>query len=197
MFKLPELPFAYDALEPHISKSTLEFHHDKHHAGYVTKLNAALESHSELMEKSLEDLLSNIDSLPTELQNAVTNNGGQHFNHSLYWDSLSPQKQSPSTKVLELINNSFGSYDEFKKEFATAGASQFGSGWAWLVIDGGKLSIEKTLNAHSPIMHGKKPVLVMDVWEHAYYLDYQNRRPDYINSFIELINWENVEKLIG
>jgi len=193
MFTLPELPYSYDALQPHISQQTLEFHHDKHHAGYVTKLNAALENHPDLQDKSIEELLSDISSLPQEIQGGVTNNGGQHFNHSLYWQSMSPNPVEPSQKIVDLINSNFGSMDSFAEEFASAGATQFGSGWAWLVQDGDKLVIEKTLNADSPIMHGKNPLLVMDVWEHAYYLDYQNRRPDYIKNFIGIINWDLAE----
>ncbi|NJK70970.1 superoxide dismutase [Candidatus Gracilibacteria bacterium] len=193
MFTLPELPYSYDALQPHISQQTLEFHHDKHHAGYVTKLNTALENHPDLLAKSIEELLSDISSLPQEIQGAVINNGGQHFNHSLYWQSMSPNPVEPTQKIIDLIKKNFGSMEHFGEQFSAAGANQFGSGWAWLVQDGDKLVIETTLNADSPIMHGKNPLLVMDVWEHAYYLDYQNRRPDYIKEFVGIINWELVE----
>jgi Fe-Mn family superoxide dismutase len=201
MFTLPTLPYSKEALNPHISAETLSFHHEKHHAGYIAKLNAALEGHDELMQMSIEELLLNYKSAPESLQSAILNNGGQHFNHALYWESMSENGGGqPIGEIAVAINEEFGSYEEFKTKFADAGAMQFGSGWAWLSVDNntGKLVIDKTLNADTPLLHGKTPLLTMDVWEHAYYLDYQNRRPDYIEHFFELINLEGVnEKYIS
>jgi len=194
MFKLMQLPYDYSALEPHIDAKTVEIHYSKHHAGYVAKLNAALENIPELLQKPLEELLQSIDSLPAELQKPVFNNGCQVYNHNQYWESLSPQGGGVSTGDLgEVITQTFGSFEEFQSQFSQAGATQFGSGWVWLVVDSaGKLSIEATSNADTPLVHGKTPILTMDVWEHAYYLNYQNRRPDYITAFWNVVNWDAV-----
>ncbi|TFB24818.1 superoxide dismutase [Filobacillus milosensis] len=194
-FELPELPYAYDALEPHIDKETMNIHHTKHHNTYVTKLNAALEGHADLQEKSLEELLQNLDSLPSDIQTAVRNNGGGHSNHSLFWTVLSPNGGgAPSGELADKINEAFGSFDEFKEKFAAAGAGRFGSGWAWLVVKNGNLEITSTPNQDTPVMEGVTPILGLDVWEHAYYLKYQNRRPDYISAFWNVVNWDEVAK---
>ncbi len=199
MFTLPDLPYAKNALEPHISENTLNYHYDKHHAGYVAKLNTALEDHPHLLSMSIDSLLLSHETAPKELQAAILNNGGQHYNHSMYWESMSGQGGGdPVGALLEAIEESFGSFDNFKGDFAAAGASQFGSGWAWLSYDNttGKLVIDKTLNADTPLLKAKTPLMTMDVWEHAYYLDYQNARPQYINNFWEVVNWAGVsEKL--
>ena len=183
---LPALPYALDALEPHISRSTLEFHHGKHHAGYVNKLNAAIEGTPDA-DKSLEDLVRSS-------VGGVFNNAAQHYNHSFYWQCMKPGGGGqPSGALLDKINADFGSYEAFVEQFKTAGATQFGSGWAWLVLDNGTLKITKTANADLPLAHGQKALLTMDVWEHAYYLDYQNRRPDYISTYLDkLVNWDFV-----
>lgn len=195
-FELPELPYAYDALEPHIDKETMNIHHTKHHSGYVTKLNDALEGQSELQDASLEELLADIGKLPTDIQTAVRNNGGGHANHSLFWTVMSPSGGgNPTGKLAEAIDAKFGSLDEFKTEFANAGAGQFGSGWAWLVVDNGELAVTSTPNQDTPIMDGKTPILGLDVWEHAYYLNYQNKRPDYISAFWNVVDWNKVAEL--
>ncbi|PKR79000.1 superoxide dismutase [Halalkalibacillus sediminis] len=194
-FELPELPYAYDALEPHIDKETMNIHHTKHHNTYVTKLNAALEGHSDLQDKSLEELLQNLDSLPSDIQTPVRNNGGGHANHKFFWTILSPNGGGePTGELAEKINQTFGSFDEFKEKFAAAGAGRFGSGWAWLVVKNGNLEITSTPNQDTPVMEGVTPILGLDVWEHAYYLKYQNRRPDYINAFWNVVNWDEVSK---
>lgn len=194
-FQLPELPYAYDALEPHFDKETMNIHHTKHHNTYVTNLNAALEGHADLQEKSLEELLSNLDSLPSDIQTAVRNNGGGHANHSLFWTILSPNGGgNPSGELADKINEAFGSFDQFKEKFAAAAAGRFGSGWAWLVVKDGKLEITSTPNQDTPLMEGVTPILGLDVWEHAYYLKYQNRRPDYINAFWNVVNWDEVAR---
>ncbi|MDY0405559.1 superoxide dismutase [Virgibacillus sp. 179-BFC.A HS] len=194
-FELPELPYAYDALEPTIDKETMNIHHTKHHNTYVTKLNAALEGHADLQEKSLEDLISNLDAVPEDIRTAVRNNGGGHANHSLFWKVLSPNGGGePTGELADKINDKFGSFDKFKEEFAAAAAGRFGSGWAWLVLDNGELAIESTPNQDSPLMEGKKPLLGLDVWEHAYYLKYQNKRPEYISAFWNIVNWDEVAK---
>ncbi|WP_407268398.1 superoxide dismutase SodA [Radiobacillus sp. PE A8.2] len=195
-FELPDLPYAYDALEPHIDKETMNIHHTKHHNTYVTKLNGALEGHADLQDKSLEDLLSDLDSVPAEIRTAVQNNGGGHANHSLFWTLLSPNGGGePTGELAEKITAKFGSLDKFKEEFAAAGAGRFGSGWAWLVVNNGELEITSTPNQDTPVMEGKTPVLGLDVWEHAYYLKYQNKRPDYIAAFWNVVNWDEVSKL--
>ncbi|PTJ02090.1 superoxide dismutase, partial [Staphylococcus simulans] len=193
-FELPNLPYEFDALEPHIDKETMEIHHDKHHNTYVTKLNAAIEG-TDLENKSIEEIVANLDSVPSDIQTAVRNNGGGHLNHSLFWQILSPNSEEKGT-VVDKIKEQWGSLDEFKDEFAKKAAGQFGSGWAWLVVDkDGKLEIVTTANQDNPITEGKTPILGLDVWEHAYYLKYQNKRPDYINAFWNVVNWEKVDEL--
>src|SRR5690606_6597066 len=178
--QLPPLPYPYNALEPHIDEQTMRIHHDKHHDTYVTKLNQALEGHPELQSKSIEDLLRGIDSVPESIRTAVRNNGGGHANHSLFWEIMSPNGGgAPSGALAAAINSAFGSFEKFKEEFTQAAANRFGSGWAWLVVDkDGKLAVTSTPNQDSPLMEGKTPILGLDVWEHAYYLKYQNRRPE-------------------
>ncbi len=195
-FKTPDLPYAYDALEPYIDRQTMEIHHDKHHTGYTAKLNAALEG-SEYTSRPIEELLGNLDALPDKIQTAVRNNGGGHYNHALFWQWLSPEGGGqPEGKLLEGIRSAFGSFDEFKEEFSNAAATRFGSGWAWLVSDkAGVLSVMSTANQDNPISQGLTPVLGLDVWEHAYYLKFQNRRPEYIESFFNVINWKKAEEL--
>ncbi|MFL0505116.1 superoxide dismutase [Ureibacillus sp. 179-F W5.1 NHS] len=191
-YELPKLSYAYDALEPHIDAKTMEIHHTKHHNTYVTNLNAAVEG-TEFAGKDLLDLISNIDALPADKQTAVRNNGGGHANHSLFWEILTPGGSStPTGELASAIDAKFGSLDAFKDEFAKAAAGRFGSGWAWLVVDGGELAITSTPNQDSPVMEGKTPILGLDVWEHAYYLNYQNRRPDYISAFWNVVNWDVV-----
>lgn len=193
--QLPALPYAHDALEPHIDAQTMEIHHGRHHATYVNNLNAALEAHPELQQKSVEELISNLDALPESIRTAVRNNGGGHANHSLFWEILSPNGGGePTGELADAINAAFGSFDNFKAEFAKAATTRFGSGWAWLTAEGGKVAISSTPNQDSPIMEGKTPILGLDVWEHAYYLRYQNKRPDYINAFWNVVNWDEVSK---
>lgn len=193
-FELPKLPYAYDALEPHIDKETMEIHHTKHHNTYVTKLNDAVKG-TDLESKSIEDIIKNLNSVPENIRIAVQNNGGGHYNHSLFWELLTPNASEPSGEVVDAISSTFGSLDKFKEEFAAAAAGRFGSGWAWLVVDNGELAIVSTPNQDNPISEGKLPVLGLDVWEHAYYLNYQNRRPDYINAFWNVVNWDKVNEL--
>ena len=195
-YELPQLPYAYDALEPHIDKETMNIHHTKHHNTYVTNVNAALEGHADLASKSVEELIANMDAIPENIRTAVRNNGGGHANHSLFWTLLTPGGATePTGELLDAINSKFGSLESFKEEFAKAAATRFGSGWAWLVVNNGELEVMSTPNQDSPIMEGKTPVLGLDVWEHAYYLNYQNRRPDYINAFFNVINWDVVADL--
>ncbi|MED0664739.1 superoxide dismutase SodA [Bacillus badius] len=194
-FQLPELPYAYDALEPHIDKETMNIHHTKHHNTYVTNLNKALEGQDELASKSVEEVIANLDAVPENVRTAVRNNGGGHANHSLFWQILSPNGGgAPSGELADAISSKFGSFDKFKEEFAAAAAGRFGSGWAWLAVNNGELEVTSTPNQDSPIMEGKTPILGLDVWEHAYYLNYQNRRPDYINAFWNVINWDEAAK---
>ncbi|KGP91975.1 superoxide dismutase [Pontibacillus chungwhensis BH030062] len=194
-FELPELPYAYDALEPHIDKETMNIHHTKHHAGYVNKLNNALEGHADLQDKSLDALITDLNAVPEDIRTAVRRNGGGHSNHSLFWTIMSPNGGGePTGELAEAINSKFGSYDEFKEKFAATAAGRFGSGWAWLVVNNGEIELMDTLNQDSPIMEGKTPILGLDVWEHAYYLNYQNRRPDYIAAFWNVVNWDEVAK---
>lgn len=193
-FELPKLPYAYDALEPHIDKETLEIHHTKHHNTYVTKLNDAVKG-TDLESKSIEDIIKNLNSVPDDIRTAVQNNGGGHYNHSLFWEMLTPNASEPSGEVVDAISSTFGSLDKFKEEFAAAAAGRFGSGWAWLVVDNGELSIVSTPNQDNPLSEGKIPVLGLDVWEHAYYLKYQNKRPDYISAFWNVVNWDKVNEL--
>lgn len=193
--ELPPLPYAFDALEPHIDARTMEIHHGKHHQGYVTKLNAALEKHPELQTKSLEDLLRGVFSVPEDIRTAVRNNGGGHANHTLFWQIMGPGGGAePGGKVADAIGSAFGDFATFKERFSAAGVGRFGSGWAWLVVQDGALAVESTANQDSPFMEGKTPILGLDVWEHAYYLHYQNRRPDYIAAWWNVVNWEEVAK---
>lgn len=195
-YTLPQLPYAYDALEPYIDKETMNIHHTRHHNTYVTNLNKALEGHDDLASKSVEDLISDLNAVPEEIRTAVRNNGGGHANHSLFWTLLSPNGGGePKGALLDAINSKFGSFEKFKEQFAAAAAGRFGSGWAWLVVHNGELEIMSTPNQDSPLSEGKKPVLGLDVWEHAYYLKYQNRRPEYISAFWNVVNWDEVEKL--
>jgi Fe-Mn family superoxide dismutase len=195
-FTLPALPYANDALEPHIDARTMEIHHTKHHQAYVNNLNAALEKAPQLEGKSLDDLMRNINSVPEAVRTAVRNNGGGHWNHSMFWELMGPkQGGEPRGRIADAIKNSFGDFSKFKEQFAAAATSRFGSGWAWLVDEGnGKLSITSTPNQDNPLMDGKKAILGLDVWEHAYYLKYQNKRPDYIAAWWNVVNWDAVAK---
>lgn len=194
-YSLPDLPYAYDALEPHIDAKTMEIHHSKHHAAYISKANAALEGHSDLAAKSIEDLVSDLSAVPEAIRGAIRNNGGGHANHSLFWTVMSPSGGgAPSGDLGDAINSTFGSLDAFKEQFSNAAATRFGSGWAWLSVDGGKLVVESTPNQDTPLSEGRTPILGLDVWEHAYYLNYQNRRPDYITAFFNVVNWDEVAK---
>ena len=196
-YTLPKLSYEYNALEPQIDAKTMEIHHSKHHQAYITNLNAALEKYPELQEESLESLIQNVNNVPEDIRGAVRNNGGGHLNHTMFWDFLSPNKgQKPSEVLMDAIIASFGSFESFKEQFSNAAKTRFGSGWAWLVIaDDKSLKVVSTPNQDNPLTDGLIPILGLDVWEHAYYLNYQNRRPDYINSFFEIINWEKVEQL--
>ena len=193
---LPDLPYAFSALEPHIDALTMETHHDKHHAAYVKNLNAALEKHPELQTQSVEELLRSINTVPEDIRTAVRNNGGGHANHSMFWTIMAPQAGGPADgKVGEAIEKSFGSYAQFQEQFNDAGTKRFGSGWVWLVGQkGGKIEILSTANQDSPLMEGLYPILGNDVWEHAYYLKYQNRRPDYLKAWWNVVNWEAVNQ---
>ncbi|MFL0582478.1 superoxide dismutase [Solibacillus silvestris] len=192
-FKLPELTYAYDALEPHIDAKTMEIHHSKHHNTYVTNLNVAVEG-TEYADKDINELIANIDALPADKQTAVRNNGGGHANHTLFWELIAPGgSNTPVGEVAAAIDAKFGSFDAFKEEFAKAATTRFGSGWAWLIVDGDGVAVTSTPNQDSPVMEGKTPILGLDVWEHAYYLNYQNRRPDYIGAFWNVVNWDVVE----
>ena len=192
---VPPLPYDYNALEPHIDEQTMRIHHDKHHGAYVTNLNAALEKHPELQNRSTEDLLKSINSIPEDIRTAIRNNGGGDANHTMFWEIMGPGKGgAPTGPIADAIKSAFGSFDTFKTQMNDAGAKRFGSGWAWLIDAGGKLAIESTANQDSPIMEGKRPILGVDVWEHAYYLKYQNRRPDYLAAWWNVINWDAVNK---
>ena len=191
-YELPELNFAKDALEPHIDAKTMEIHHGKHHAGYVAKVNAAIEG-TDLGSKSIEDLISDLSAVPEGKRGAVQNNGGGHANHSLFWSILSASGGgNPSGDLAAAIDAEFGSFDAYKVKFSAAAGTRFGSGWAWLSVDGGKLVVESTPNQDNPLMEGRTPILGLDVWEHAYYLNYQNRRPDYVAAFFNVIDWDAV-----
>jgi Fe-Mn family superoxide dismutase len=195
-FTLPELPYGFDALEPHIDTTTMQIHHDKHHQAYVNNLNAAIEKAPELANKSLDDLMRGINSVPEAVRTAVRNNGGGHWTHSFFWKLMAPNAGgNPGGKVGSAIDEAFGSFDKFKEQFSAAGAGRFGSGWAWLINDGGKLSITSTPNQDNPLMEGKNAILGLDVWEHAYYLRYQNKRPDYITAWWNVVNWQEVERV--
>ena len=195
-FELPKLPYANDALEPHIDARTMEIHHDRHHQTYVTGLNTALEGKEEFAGKTVEEIIANLDAVPADVRTAVRNNGGGHANHSLFWLLLTPNgKGAPEGELAAAIDAKFGSFDAFKEEFANAAKTRLGSGWAWLSVVNGELEISSTPNQDSPIMEGKTPILGLDVWEHAYYLNYQNVRPDYIAAFWNVVNWDKVAEL--
>jgi superoxide dismutase, Fe-Mn family len=192
---LPPLPYPHDALEPHIDKQTMEIHHGKHHAAYVNNLNAALEKHPDLQSKSVEDLIRGLSTVPEAIRTAVRNNGGGHANHTMFWQIMGPNAGgAPTGAIADAINGSFGSFDKLKEELKKAAVGRFGSGWAWVVESGGKLAIESTANQDSPLMEGKKAIFGVDVWEHAYYLKYQNRRPDYIDAWWNVVNWAEINK---
>jgi superoxide dismutase, Fe-Mn family len=193
--EVPPLPYAYNALEPHIDEQTMRLHHDKHHAAYVTGLNTALEKHPDLQKKSVDELLKGAASVPDDIKTAVRNHGGGHSNHTMFWEIMGPGKGGePTGAIGDAIKSSFGSFDTFKEQFEKAGVGRFGSGWAWLIDAGGKLTIESSANQDSPLMEGKKVVLGNDVWEHAYYLKYQNRRADYLKAWWNVVNWDAVNK---
>jgi Fe-Mn family superoxide dismutase len=197
-YQLPALPYAFDALEPHIDAKTMEIHHDKHHATYVNKLNEATASHPDLQAKPVEDLLRGIDQVPEQVRGAVRNHGGGHANHSLFWQVMGPNGGgNPSGALADALQQAFGSFESFKEKLTNAAANQFGSGWGWLVVSGGKLDVIARPNQDSPLMEGKTPILGVDVWEHAYYLRYQNRRPDYLAAWWNTINWPEVAKRYG
>jgi Fe-Mn family superoxide dismutase len=193
MHQVPDLSYSFDALEPHIDARTMEIHHDKHHAAYVTNLNKALEGHADLEAMSVEDLLGNMDRVPDSIRGAVRNHGGGHANHSLFWDVMSPNAGgAPTGDLAAAIDSAFGSFDDFKATFGGAAGGQFGSGWGWLVVGENGLEVMASANQDSPLMDGKTPILGLDVWEHAYYLNYQNRRPDYVAAFWNVVNWDAV-----
>ena len=198
-FTLPSLPYPYDALEPHIDARTMEIHHTKHHQAYVNNLNAALEKAPEFAGKSLDELMRGINSVPESVRAAVRNNGGGHWNHTMFWELMASKKGGePSGRLGDAIKKAFGDFAKFKEQFTAAGVGRFGSGWAWLIDDGnGRLSITSTPNQDNPLMEGKKAILGLDVWEHAYYLKYQNRRPDYIGAWWNVVNWDAVAKRLG
>jgi Fe-Mn family superoxide dismutase len=196
--ELAPLPYAFDALEPHIDAQTMQIHHGKHHTAYVNNLNAALEKHPELAAKSAEDLIKDLNAVPEAIRTAVRNNGGGHVNHTMFWQIMGPGGGgAPAGKLADAINNAFGSFDIFKDMIQKAGATRFGSGWAWLVEANGKLAVESTANQDNPMMEGKRAILGVDVWEHAYYLKYQNRRPDYLAAWWNTVNWDAVAKRLG
>ena len=196
-YSVPDLPYAYDALEPSIDEATMKVHHDKHHQAYVDKVNAALEG-TEWADKPIEEVVANLSSLPADKQGPVRNNGGGHYNHSLFWEWLSPNGGgAPDGALAQAIDSAFGSFDDFKSTFKAAGVNQFGSGWAWLVHDGSGLAVVSTANQDNPLTGGKKPLLGVDVWEHAYYLKYQNKRPDYLDAVWNVVNWQKVADLFS
>jgi Fe-Mn family superoxide dismutase len=193
--QLPPLPYDAAALEPHIDAQTMQIHHGKHHAAYVNNLNAALEKHPDLQNKSAEDLIRGLSSVPVDFRTAVRNNGGGHVNHTMFWQIMGPGKGgAPTGAIAEVINSTFGGFDTFKEQMNKGGAARFGSGWVWLVDAGGKLAVESTPNQDNPLMDGKRPIMGIDVWEHAYYLRYQNRRPDYLAAWWNVVNWDEVNK---
>ncbi|MBK8916106.1 MAG: superoxide dismutase [Phycisphaerales bacterium] len=199
-YTLPALPYAFDALAPHIDARTMEIHHGKHHQAYINNANKALEAHPDLAKLSVEDLLRRITSAPDSVRQALINNAGGHANHSLFWELMAPAGKGgePKGALLDAINSAFGDVGKFKEQFAAAAASRFGSGWAWLVIDGGgKLAVQSTANQDSPLMQGHTPILGLDVWEHAYYLNYQNRRPDYVAAWWSVVNWNRAGELFA
>jgi Fe-Mn family superoxide dismutase len=199
-FMLPKLDYSFDALEPHIDAKTMEIHHDKHHAAYVEKLNAALEGHEDLQKMDIVELITNLDKVPEDIRTAVRNNGGGHANHSFFWTVMAPDAGGePGGALAEAINKTFGSFEDFKTKFKEAAVGRFGSGWAWLCSQNGKLHVCSTPNQDSTVMEDKNhaPLLGLDVWEHAYYLKYQNKRPDYIDAWWSVVNWSQVEKYFG
>jgi Fe-Mn family superoxide dismutase len=197
-YELPALPYDYDALEPHIDAQTMEIHHTKHHQTYITKLNGALEGYPDLASKSVDDLIADLASIPDNIRGAVRNNGGGHSNHTMFWQVMGANGGGPpSGNVASAIDAAFGTFDTFKEKFSAAGAARFGSGWVWLINNGGTLSIESSPNQDSPIMDGKSAILGLDVWEHAYYLRYQNRRPDYMAAWFNVVNWGAVNQRLG
>lgn len=194
-YTLPDLPYGYDALEPYIDVETMHLHHDKHHNTYVTNLNAAIEKYPELGEQSIEELVTNLNEVPEDIRTAVRNNGGGHANHSFFWKIMAPNAGGePTGAIKEAIDQAFGSFEKMKEEFKTAATGRFGSGWAWLVLNNGKLEITSTANQDSPLTDGKTPIIGLDVWEHAYYLKYKNVRPDYIAAFWDVVNWDQVNE---
>lgn len=194
-YTLPDLPYGYDALEPYIDVETMHLHHDKHHNTYVTNLNAALEKYPELAEQSIEELVTNLNEVPEDIRTAVRNNGGGHANHSFFWKIMAPNAGGePTGAIKDAIDEAFGSFEKMKEEFKTAATGRFGSGWAWLVWNNGKLEITSTANQDSPLTDGMTPIIGLDVWEHAYYLKYKNVRPDYIAAFWDVVNWEQANK---
>ncbi len=193
-YSLPQLPYGYDALEPYIDTQTMTIHHTKHHQGYVDKLNAALEQHKDLQNKSLEELLTSLATIPDAIRTAVRNHGGGHLNHSFFWPIMTPEKQSPEGDILSAIEKTFGGFDKFKEQFSAAATGLFGSGWAWLVVNQGKLEVMSTPNQDNPISQHRVPVLGIDIWEHAYYLLYMNKRADYIAAWFNVINWEKINE---
>jgi Fe-Mn family superoxide dismutase len=197
-YTLPALPYAYNALEPHIDAKTMEIHHTKHHQTYINNVNKALEGHADLANLPIDDLMRKLSSVPEAIRTAVRNNGGGHSNHSLFWTIMKPNGGgAPTGAVAEAINSTLGGFDKFKTDFANAATTRFGSGWAWLSVDKGKVLIESTPNQDTPLSEGRTPILGLDVWEHAYYLNYQNRRPDYIAAFWNVINWDEVNKRLA
>ena len=194
-YTLPDLPYPTDELEPHIDARTMEIHHGKHHNTYVTNVNKALADHPDLAAKSVEDLISDLDAVPEGIRGAVRNNGGGHANHTLFWQLMKKDGGgAPGGELASAIDSAFGNLDDFKAKFAQAGLTRFGSGWAWLTVDGGNLVVESTANQDSPLSAGRTPILGLDVWEHAYYLNYQNRRPDYIAAWWNVVNWDEVAR---
>lgn len=194
-YTLPDLPYGYDALEPYIDVETMHLHHDKHHNTYVTNLNAAIEKYPELGEQSIEELMKNLNEVPEDIRTAVRNNGGGHANHSFFWKIMAPNAGGePKGAIKDAIDQAFGSFEKMKEEFKTAATGRFGSGWAWLVLNNGKLEITSTANQDSPLTDGKTPIIGLDVWEHAYYLKYKNVRPDYIAAFWDVVNWDQANE---
>ena len=194
-YELPKLPYAYNALEPHIDAKTMEIHHSKHHQAYITNVNKALEKHPDLAAKPIDELMKGLSSVPEDVRTAVRNNGGGHANHTLFWTVLAPNAGGkPTGELATAIDSTFGSFDAFKEKMAAAATTRFGSGWAWLAVDKGKLVVESSANQDTPLSEGKTPILGLDVWEHAYYLHYQNKRPDYIAAFWNVVNWPEVAK---
>ena len=194
-YKLPDLPYAYDALEPHIDEETMKLHHDKHHNTYVQNVNKALEGHEDLQDLSIEELMIKLDEVPEDIRTAVRNNGGGHANHSLFWEVLSPEGGGePAGELADAIDDAFGSFDDFKSELEAASTGQFGSGWGWLVVDNGDLKVTSTPNQDSPFTDGQTPIFGIDVWEHAYYLNYQNARADYVKAIWHIVNWDEVAR---